>query len=267
MSMPFTPPRQVTIDGAASFAGTTPQAIRRYHEIGLLPEPVSSGDDRCYGYDEVIQLLWIRRMVDAGFSENEMRDAFPGTTPGADDDRDAVVSRKGLLSDVVSRRLDGVPEGSLRLTDLDTVLVIERIFGPLGAAVHAGRYIALATHPDLRDHSDRVEAAEEALDDTIAADDPRVAQVAAERHAVELALNAAIEESGQAQEDDALFDSWDALHHAADDGDGEACRSAGEHGTLSIGEAMRLMPYDYSPARLRCMELAQEIAMHESPAP
>ncbi len=37
---PFiTPPRQVKIGDAAAFAGTTPRAIRHYHEIGLLPEP------------------------------------------------------------------------------------------------------------------------------------------------------------------------------------------------------------------------------------
>lgn len=35
----FVPPRQVKIGDAATFAGTTPRAIRHYHEIGLLPEP------------------------------------------------------------------------------------------------------------------------------------------------------------------------------------------------------------------------------------
>ncbi len=35
----ITPPRQVKIGTAAAFAGTTPRAIRHYHQIGLLPEP------------------------------------------------------------------------------------------------------------------------------------------------------------------------------------------------------------------------------------
>ncbi|MGW5698200.1 MerR family DNA-binding transcriptional regulator, partial [Streptomyces asiaticus] len=30
-----TPPRQVKIGAAAAFAGTTPRAIRHYHQIGL----------------------------------------------------------------------------------------------------------------------------------------------------------------------------------------------------------------------------------------
>ncbi len=33
------PPRQVEIGDAAAFVGTTPRAIRHYHDIGLLPEP------------------------------------------------------------------------------------------------------------------------------------------------------------------------------------------------------------------------------------
>lgn len=35
----FIPPRQVAIGDAAAFVGTTPRAIRHYHQIGLLPEP------------------------------------------------------------------------------------------------------------------------------------------------------------------------------------------------------------------------------------
>lgn len=135
-------------------------------------------------------------------------------------------SRMGLLSDFVTERLKGLPAGSLRQADLDTLLVTERIFGPLGAAVQATRFVVLATHPALREESDRVDAAEEALDDSVAVDDPRVAQVAVERHAFERALHAVIEESGLDKDDDALFDAWDTLHPAAadaaatDDGEG-----------------------------------------------
>lgn len=35
---------------------------------------------------------------------------------------------------------------------------------------------------------------------------------------------------------------------------------------MSAFEATGKMPYDFSPARIRCMELAGEIAAHESPA-
>ncbi|MFH9199531.1 MerR family transcriptional regulator [Streptomyces anulatus] len=293
----FVPPRQVRIGDAAAFVGTTPRAIRHYHEIGLLPEPVRGGDGRRrYGYEDMIRLLWIRRTADAGIALDDIRDAFadPASAGASTDGGDGIASilgrleetlvaqeaelrrqrtavqrmrtegsRMGLLSDFVTGRLKSLPEGSLRQADLDSLLVTERIFGPLGAAVQAGRFIALATHPDLRAESDRVDAAEEALDDTIAVDDPRVARVAAERHAFEEALHAVIEDSGLAASDDALFDSWDALHPpAADEGAGEVeigPNSGRGHGFMSVLEAIGKMPYDFSPARLRCMELAEEL--------
>lgn len=300
MPMPLVPPRRVTIGDAAAFVGTTPRAIRHYHDIGLLPEPERGSDDRRrYGYEEMIRLLWIRRMADAGIALDDIRDAFDGTAPaGADSDQDLAVvlerlertlaaqeaelqrqraavqrmrtrgSRTGLLSDVVADRLETLPEGSLRQADLDTLLVTERIFGPLGAAVQATRFIALAAHPRLRQESDRVDAAEEALDDTVAVDDPRVAQVAAERHELELGLHAVIEDSGLAQDDDALFEHWEAAHpDPAGGGVDEAGRGSGRgQGSMSVVEAIGKMPYDFSPARLRCMELAGELAGHTSPA-
>lgn len=296
MSLAFVPPRQVRIGDAASFVGTTPRAIRHYHAIGLLPEPERGSDGRRrYGYEDMIRLLWVRRMADAGIGLDDIRDAFADTPPaGADSDHDvagilerlegtlaaqeaelrrqrAAVqrmrtrgSRMGLLSDFVTDRLDDLPEGSLRQADLDNLLVIERIFGPLGAAVHASRSIAVATHPGLREESDRVDAAEEALDDTVAVDDPRVAQVAAERHAFELALDAVIEDSGLAQRDDELVDAWEALHPAS--AEDEAGQGSGRgHARVSAARAVGMMPYDFSPARLRCMELAVELAAQGSP--
>jgi len=283
----FIPPRQVAIGGAAAFVGTTPRAIRHYHQIGLLPEPERGSDDRRrYGYDEMIRLLWIRRMADAGIALDDIRDAFVDATGTADSDgevtsildrveetlvarqaeleqqRTAVQrmraqgSRLGLLSDVVSDRLAGLPEGALRQDDLDTLLVTERILGAPVASVQASRFIALATHPDMREDADRTDAAEEALDDTVAVDAPRVAEVAAERHAFETALRAVIESSGLAQADVARLDAWDDVHPApADNGAdaGSAC------GSTSLGEAVRMMPYDFSPARVRCMELTLEL--------
>jgi DNA-binding transcriptional MerR regulator len=286
MYSPFIPPRQVKIGDAAAFAGTTPRAIRHYHEIGLLPEPVRGGDDRRrYGYEDMIRLLWIRKMADVGITLDDIRAAFADAAPAGGDgegiagilerleetlvaqeaelrqQRAAVQrmrtegSRAGLLSDGVTGRLTGLPEGSLRQSDLDTLLVTERMLGPLVAAIQASRFIALATHPDLREQSDRVDAAEEALDDTVAVDDPRVAQVAAERYAFEEVLHAVIDGSGLAQDEDALIDTWEDPDPAPADE------------SMSVLEAIGKMPYDLSPARLRCMQLAEELAGREAPAP
>lgn len=291
MPASFMPPRQVRIGDAAAFAGCTPRAIRHYHEIGLLPEPERGADDRRrYGYEDMIRLLWIRRMADAGIALEDIRDAF-AVNPGGADSGDGIEvmlgrveeslaaqeaelrrqrtavqrmrvegSRMGLLSDLVTDRLKGLPEGSLRQADLDTLLVTERIFGPLGAAVQATRFVALATHPALREESDRVDAAEEALDDSVAVDDPRIAHVAAERHAFETSLHAVIEESGLDEDDDALFDAWDAAHPETGDDEKDGSGS-GSSRVMSVLEATGKMPYDLSPARLRCMELAEELSM------
>ena len=288
----FIPPRRVAIGDAATFVGTTPRAIRHYHQIGLLPEPERGSDDRRrYGYDEMIRLLWIRRMADAGIALDDIRDAFTFApdTGDVDSDSDSDVarvldrleeslvarqaeieqqrtavqrmraqgSRLGVLSDVVSDRLADLPEEALRQDDLDTLLVTERIFGAPVASVQASRFIALATHPGLREDSDRINAAEEALDDSVAVDDPRVAEVATERHAFETALRKVIESSGLEQADHARLDTWDEVHPVAAD-TGASC------GSTSLAEAVRMMPYDFSPARWRCMELALELDLAET---
>lgn len=295
----FIPPCQVTIGGAATFAGTTPRAIRHYHEIGLLPEPQCGSDDRRrYGYEEMVRLLWIRRMADAGIALDDIRDALVETSPADERDDDvagilerlestladreaelrrqrtavqrmrAEGSRMGLLSDIVSDRLGSPPEGSLRQDELDTLLVTERVLGPLVAAAQASHFIALSTHPNLREESDRVDAAEEALDDSVAVDDPRVARVAAERHAFDQKLHAVIEDSGLAQEEQALFDDWDAAHPDTDEGgEGDTDDDPGTgQVTTSLGEAVQMMPYDFSPARWRCMELALELGAEDPTA-
>ncbi len=268
------PPRQVRIGDAAAFVGTTPRAIRHYHDIGLVPEPERGADGRRrYGYEEMIRLLWIRRMADAGVALESIRDAVDDDPVGTLErleralaaqeaelrrQRDAVErmrargARLGLLSDPVAERLEGLPEGSVRAADLDGLLVVERIFGPVGAAINASRIVAMAIRPELREDSDRVEAAEEALDDAVPVDDPRVAQTAAQRHAFETSLLEFIERSGIAAREQSVIDAWEADH--PDEGTGPSAR------VMSAVEAVGKMPYDLSPARARCMELAAELA-------
>ncbi|MCX5265686.1 MerR family transcriptional regulator [Streptomyces sp. NBC_00199] len=223
MPSSFMPPRQVKIGDVAAFAGSTPRAIRHYHEIGLLPEPERGGDDRRrYEYDDMIRLLWIRKMADAGIALDDIRDAFTtGTTSVGSDSGEAMAgilerleetlagqeaelrrkrtavqrkrtegSRMGLLSDIVTERLKSLPEGYLRQADLDSLLVTERIFGPPPATADDGQ------------------------------------------------------------------------------GEGEADLGSGRRRAdlMSVFEATGKTPYDFSPARLRCMELAEELSARDSPA-
>ncbi|MFF7265636.1 MerR family transcriptional regulator [Streptomyces sp. NPDC008159] len=265
-------PRRVKIGYAAAFARTTPRAIRHYHAIGLLAEPERGSDDRRrYGYDDMIRLLWIRKMADAGISLDDIRAGFEGATgierslalleeslaakAAAIEAQRAAVHRLrevgsplGLLSPLVSGRLHDLPPGALRPADLDTLLVTERVFGPLGAAVQAGRFIVLATHPELRAEEDRLAEAETALDDTVSPDDPRIEDLAAQRCAHETALAATIDSSGLDEALDVLLDQED--EHAGEE-EGEARTSA--------MEAIGRMPYDFSPARVRYEERVIEL--------
>ncbi|GIE78509.1 transcriptional regulator [Actinoplanes philippinensis] len=272
----FTPPRQVKIGDAAAFAGTTPRAIRHYHEIGLLPEPERGGDGRRrYGYDDMTRLLWIRKMADAGISLDDMRTAFGEARDETLDQapaiesvlgrleetlaaQEAAIRRRraavqrlqavgsplGLLSELVTDRLSHLPPGALRPSDLNALLVTERIFGPLGAAIQAGTFIVLATHPGLRAEEDRLETAEAALDDGVDPADPRVEELAVQRCAHLMAVKQAIEAAGLDADEEKIFEIYDA-------------GLTGEEGkVMSAATAVTKMPYDFSPARMRCVELA-----------
>jgi DNA-binding transcriptional MerR regulator len=263
------PPRQVKIGDAAVFAGTTPRAIRHYHQIGLLPEPERGGDGRRrYGYDDMIRLLWIRRMADAGISLDDMRTAFAenrsieevldrleerlAAQEAEIKRRRAVVQRLqtvgsplGLLSEPVTDRLAHLPAGSLRPADLEALLVTERIFGRLGAAIQASVFIVLATHPELRAEQDRLDGAEAALDDGVDPGDPRVEELAVQQCALQVALQQAAEAAGMDAEEEAIFE--------ADPVEEE------ERVRVSAAKAITLMPYDLSPARRRCMERTAEL--------
>jgi DNA-binding transcriptional MerR regulator len=293
--MSFFVSRQSKIGDVAALVGTTPRAIRHYHDMGLIPEPGRGGDGRRrYGFQDVVRLLWIRKMADAGIALDDIREAFTTTVAGTgtgESEGDGIKatlarleealaaqeaelarqrarvqrmraegSRMGLLSEAVTGRLKNLPEGSLRQADLDTLLVTERIFGPLGAAVQASRFIALATHPELRAESDRVDTAEEALDDTVALDDPRVAETAAQRHAFEKTLMTMIEESGIAEDEAALLDALDTAHPEDTE---DTPEPDAKDGGMSAFEAVTKLPHDFSPARVRCAELAQELATHD----
>ncbi|MFD0268537.1 MerR family transcriptional regulator [Streptomyces sp. NPDC127106] len=291
MPMSFFVSRQAKIGDVAALVGTTPRAIRHYHDLGLVPEPGRGGDGRRrYGFQDVVRLLWIRKMADAGIALDDIRDAFTTTVAVAVAvagmeatlarleealaAREAELARQrarvqrmraegsriGLLSEAVTGRLKNLPEGSLRQADLDALLVTERIFGPLGAAVQASRFIALATHPELRAESDRVDSAEEALDDTVAVDDPRVAETAAQRHAFEKTLMTVIEESGIAEEEAVLLDALDTAHP---EGAGDTPEPEAKDDGMRAFEALTKLPHDFSPARVRCAELAQELATHD----
>ncbi|AWB89001.1 MerR family transcriptional regulator [Salinibacterium hongtaonis] len=63
----------------AEIAGTTVNAIRHYHRIGLLDEPERSNNGyKQYGTDELVRLLRILRLVDLGVPLGKIADVGAG---------------------------------------------------------------------------------------------------------------------------------------------------------------------------------------------
>jgi hypothetical protein len=73
-----------------------------------------------------------------------------------------------------------------------------------------------------------------------------------------------MEESGQPEEDEALLAAWDALH-PPEEAPGQTSVPGAR--AMSAAEAVRKMPYDLSPARLRSMELAVRLGASSDSVP
>ena len=57
----------LTIGQLAAYAGVTIRTVRHYHQVGLLPEPERDVSGyRTYGADEVVRLIRIRTLAEAG---------------------------------------------------------------------------------------------------------------------------------------------------------------------------------------------------------
>ncbi|MFL6061966.1 MAG: MerR family transcriptional regulator [Marmoricola sp.] len=65
----------LTISQLAAYAGVTVRAVRHYHQIGLLPEPSRDGSGyRTYGASDVVRLVRIRTLADAGVPLSRVHD-------------------------------------------------------------------------------------------------------------------------------------------------------------------------------------------------
>ncbi|MER5402394.1 MerR family transcriptional regulator [Streptomyces sp. NPDC002599] len=65
------------IGEVAALVGVTPRAVRHYHHLGLLPEPLRrSNGYREYGVRDVVLLARIRRLTELGVGLDEVRDVL-----------------------------------------------------------------------------------------------------------------------------------------------------------------------------------------------
>ncbi|MGW2543045.1 MerR family transcriptional regulator [Kitasatospora sp. NPDC001574] len=65
------------IGEVAALVGVTPRAVRHYHHLGLLPEPLRrSNGYREYGIRDAVLLARIRRLTELGVGLDEVRDVL-----------------------------------------------------------------------------------------------------------------------------------------------------------------------------------------------
>ena len=76
----------LTISQLAAYAGVTVRAVRHYHQIGLLPEPARDGSGyRTYDAADVVRLIRIRTLAEAGVPLARVQDLLDATPDGVRD--------------------------------------------------------------------------------------------------------------------------------------------------------------------------------------
>ncbi|MFD9004778.1 MerR family transcriptional regulator [Streptomyces sp. NPDC059582] len=97
----------------AALVGVTPRAVRHYHHLGLLPEPVRrSNGYREYGIRDAVLLARIRRLSELGLGLDEVRDVL------ADDEGRELVEVLQELDEDLARQEAVIRERRRRLATL-----------------------------------------------------------------------------------------------------------------------------------------------------
>ncbi|MCT4352955.1 MerR family transcriptional regulator [Streptomyces sp. Je 1-79] len=97
----------------AALVGITPRAVRHYHHLGLLPEPVRRANGyREYGIRDAVLLARIRRLAELGLGLDEVRDVL------ADDEGRELVEVLEELDADLGRQEAVIRERRARLTEL-----------------------------------------------------------------------------------------------------------------------------------------------------
>ncbi|MGW5387397.1 helix-turn-helix domain-containing protein [Nocardia sp. NPDC003963] len=92
------------ISEIATAAGTTPRAVRHYHRLGLLPEPVRPDHGyRDYGMAELARLMRIRWLADNGLPLGAVAAVF--ATEHGSSDTDDLRADLAALHDEISHRV------------------------------------------------------------------------------------------------------------------------------------------------------------------
>ncbi|MEV7306662.1 MerR family transcriptional regulator [Streptomyces microflavus] len=187
----------------AALVGVTSRAVRHYHHIGLLPEPVRRANGyRAYTVRDAVLLARIRRLTEIGLSLDEVRDVLADDAGrelvevlgelDADLARqereirerrrvlaallEAPLTSEGPLSPGLAALLEGAPvTGSpAAAKDREHLVLLDAAGGGAGAEVYAALR-PLAEDPGVLELYGRLDELAGA-----GADDPRIAPLAAD---------------------------------------------------------------------------------------
>lgn len=141
------PTSTMVIGELASLTGTTPEAIRYYERVGVMPTPTRDGGGRYrrYGSSDVERLNFVRRVRELGFSLGEVREllelADHPDRPCAEVDamarahltsvEEKIAQLKSLRAELA--RMIGACRGGLAIADC-------RILAALGSRPHRSRH-------------------------------------------------------------------------------------------------------------------------------
>jgi DNA-binding transcriptional MerR regulator len=141
----------------AELAGTSLRAVRHYHEVGLLDEPVRRANGyKQYGVPHLVRLLRIKRLVDLGFSLSQIAevgdaDDHPEEALRAlDAELAATIERlqrarmelgfilqKSVPTDLPPEFATAAVDTPMSDADRSFVTVMSRVLGPQGTAAYA----------------------------------------------------------------------------------------------------------------------------------
>lgn len=225
----------LTISQLAAYAGVTVRAVRHYHQIGLLPEPVRDDSGyRRYGAKAVVALIRIRTLANAGVPLSRIGSmldadpqAFADAVEGIDNHLSEEIerletSRKQIAQLAAGDSLALPPEVTHYLDRLREIGMSERLV----EGQRDGWILVAARWPDriaewmpaklaeLEDpHAVRFyRLLSELTECDPADDDPRITEVADIMAAMaEKAYAAGQVDYGDAGRDDVSFDLLDAL--------------------------------------------------------
>lgn len=141
----------------AELAGTSLRAVRHYHQIGLLPEPQRrSNGYKQYGVAHLVRLVRIKRLVDLGFSLQQIAalgdtDEHPEEALRTlDAELAASIERMQRARDELGELLKNSaptdlppdfvePDTAAKMSEADRklVVVLSRVLGPRGMQAYA----------------------------------------------------------------------------------------------------------------------------------